>query len=308
MKRIIYLLLLILASQGLKGQQFPFMEGYNMNPFSMSPAYAGIHNSRIIFIDYRSDWAGMEGGPVTYQLSYNDRIFKRVGIGGRFIYDKTDIFKQTILLGTYTYEIRIAKDHLLNLGLSAGLFRNSIDLAKYYNDPDFVADNVLLYGFQESKIKFATDFSALYRFQEIEAGILFSNVMFGSAKYNGSDIAYKPTKNFLVNLAYDYGIDRYWAIKPFILLRGGQNYPIQLELASQISYDKKYWGTVLFRTGGIWGLGLGGEVVRDVLFNYSYNLSSNVTLNTFGSHQISLGVRIGNSGVLNVKSDKTKFH
>ncbi|MDX9727181.1 MAG: PorP/SprF family type IX secretion system membrane protein [Bacteroidales bacterium] len=292
MKRMIFLALLLMFKTSAFSQQFPFMEGYNINPFSMSPAYAGLYNAGTVFVDYRSDWVGVQGGPVTYQLSYNDRIFKRVGIGGRFIYDKTDIFKQTIILGTYTYEIRIMEDHFLHLGLSAGLFRNSIDLVKYYNDPGFVADNVLLYGYQESKIKFATDFSALYRYKDFEAGFLFSNVMFGSAKYNSSDIEYKPTKNYLLNFSYNYRIDRDWDIKPFILLRGGQNYPVQLELASQISYEKKVWGTAVFRTGGIWGLGLGSEVITGVLLNYSYNFCSNVSLNSFGSHQVTLGLRV----------------
>lgn len=308
MKRIIYLLLLLLTTKGLYGQQFPFMEGYNMNPFSMSPSYAGLYNTKTVFVDYRSDWTGVTGGPVTYQLSYNDRIFRKVGVGIRYIYDKTDIFKQTIILGSYTYEVQIEKGHTVNLALSAGIFRNSIDLAKYFNDPDYVTDNVLLYGYQESKIKFATDFSVLYRFQEIEAGILFSNVMFGSAKYNSSDIAYKPMKNYLISLAYNYKFNRYWAAKPFILVRGGKNYPLQLELASQVSYNKKYWGTAVFRTGGIWGLGLGGEIYKGVLLNYSYNLSSNVALNTFGSHQITLGVRIINSKEINVKPEKIKSY
>ena len=295
MKRIRYLMLLLLTNAGLYGQQFPFMEGYNMNPFSMSPSYAGLYNPKTVFVDYRCDWAGVAGGPVTYQLSYNDRVFRKVGVGGRFIYDKTDIFKQTIILGTYSYEIQIAKDHTVNLALSAGFFRNSIDLAEYYSDPDYVVDNVLLYGLQKSKIKFATDFSALYRYQSIEAGILFSNVMFGSAKYNSSDIAYKPTKNYLLHFSYNFEISNNWSVKPFVLLRGGKNYPVQVELASQITYFKKWWGTCVFRTGGIWGFGFGGEICKGVLLNYSYNLCSNVAMNTFGSHQLTLGLRIPES-------------
>jgi len=90
--------------------------------------------------------------------------------------------------------------HYLNSGLSAGFFRNSIDLEKYFNDPDYVQDNVLIYGLQKSKIKFATDLSLLYRFDQIEGEILFLNVMFGSVKYNCPDIAYKPMKNFLLHI------------------------------------------------------------------------------------------------------------
>jgi hypothetical protein len=41
-------------------------------------------------------------------------------------------------------------------------------------------------------------------------------------------------------------------------------------------------------------MGLGGEVYDGIILNYSYNLSTNVSLNTFGSHQLSVGIRINN--------------
>ena len=133
MKKIA-VILLVLIPMKLWGQQFPFMEGYSVNPFTLTPAYAGIHNGKTLFMDYRSDWSGLEGGPETYQLSYSDKINK-VGFGGRFIYDKTDIFKQTLILGTYSYEVTVSRQHKLSFALSMGFFRNSIDLTKYFNDP-----------------------------------------------------------------------------------------------------------------------------------------------------------------------------
>jgi type IX secretion system PorP/SprF family membrane protein len=304
MKKLIYLLLLPLIPAGLNAQQFPFLEGYNINPYSMSPAYAGLSNTKTLFADYRSDWSGVPGGPITYQLSYNDSILERVGIGGRFIYDKTDIFKQTLLMGTYRYEVKAGIDQYIDFGLSAGFYRNSIDLAKYYNNPDYVIDNVLTYGLQKSKIKFATDISAMYRYRKLEAGLLFSNVMFGSAKYNSSDIAYKPTKNYLIHASYNYRVNEDWDIRPFVLVRGGEHYPAALELAFQARYLKRFWGTAVFRTGGIWGLGAGAEIYRGVLLNYSYNMSSNVTLNAFGSHQVTLGVRIFQRSKILNESDR----
>src|SRR5665647_758274 len=163
MKKLIYISIMLAMPVGLLAQQFPFMEAYNVNPFNMTPSYAGLKNIKTVFLDYRSDWTGVDGGPVTCQLSYNDRLKGKVGLGGRFIYDKTDIFKQTLILGTYTYEVKVAEGHLINFGLSAGFFRNSIDLAKYFNDPTYVNDAVLIYGMEKSKLKFASDFSALYR-------------------------------------------------------------------------------------------------------------------------------------------------
>jgi type IX secretion system PorP/SprF family membrane protein len=290
MKKVIILLLVFIPAIAF-GQQFPFMEGYSVNPFSLSPAFAGIHNGKTLFIDYRADWTGLAGGPRTYQLSYSDKIGK-VGFGGRFIYDKTDIFKQTLILGTYTYQVNIASAHSINFGLSVGFYRNSIDLTKYFNDPTYVEDLALIYGQQQSKIKFATDISALYRYRLAEAGILFSNVMFGTIRYSNTDMTYKPLKNFLLHASYLFTVNNKWDIKPTFILRGGQHVPMLFEIAPTITWDKRFWGNVLLRTGGIFGAGLGGEVLNGIMLNYSYNFSTNVALNTFSSHQISLGVRI----------------
>lgn len=309
MKRI-FIILIVLIPSVVYGQQFPFMEGYIANPFNLSPAYAGIHNNKTLFMDYRSDWSGLEGGPTTYQLSYNDKfpekkklggefiydqsdIFKNnVGLGGRFIYDKTDIFKQILILGTYTYEVRIAKEHRINFGLSAGFYQNSVDYTKYFNNPEYVQDMVLIYGQGRSKIKFATDISALYRYKYTEAGILFSNVMFGTVRYRNTELTYKPLKNYLLHASYLFVLDSKWSAKPTVILRGGQNIPVQLEISPAITWNNRFWGTTLYRTGGLLGVGLGGEVYEGIILNYSYNLSTNVALNTFGSHQLSLGVKI----------------
>jgi hypothetical protein len=39
-------------------------------------------------------------------------------------------------------------------------------------------------------------------------------------------------------------------------------------------------------------MGFGAGITDGIILNYSYNLSTNVALNTFGSHQITIGVRI----------------
>lgn len=307
MKKLIYISILLMMPTWIFAQQFPFMEGYNINPFSMSPSYAGIKNPRTLFVSYRSDWSGVDGGPSTCNLSYSDRLGKKVGLGGNFIFDKTDIFRQTMLMGTYSYEVQLAKDHTVNFALSTGFYRNSIDLGKYYNDMSFVDDAVLTLGREKSKIKLATDISALYRFKQIEAGVLFSNVMFGTAKYSDKDLTYKPMKNYLIHASYDFRVSSSIAIKPMVLLRGGENYPSQLELAAEARYMEKFQAMLIYRTGGIWGMGIGGEIYNGVLLNYTYNLSTNVATNTFGSHQITLGVRLFNfihlKGKESVKTD-----
>ena len=226
-KKILLIIVLVgLKPEFLFGQQFPFMEGYNINPYNLSPAYAGLDNLKTLFIDYRSDWTGFDGSPKTYQLSYTDRFhFTRkrgaghyqddtdknsVGYGVRLIYDKTDIFSQTLLLGTYTYEIQLQNSAKVNFGLSIGFFKNSIDIGKYYNDPRYVEDMALLYAMQDSKLKFDSDFSGLFRYKNIEAGILFSNIMFGTMRYRNTFLTYKPFRNFLLHGSYLFTLDDKW--------------------------------------------------------------------------------------------------
>lgn len=292
MKKILYILAVLLFPLTLSAQQYPFMDSYLVNPYQLSPAYAGLGQNRTLFVDHRMDWVGIESSPRTYQLSYHDRIFEKVGIGGKMVFDQTDIFKSTLVMGTYTYQVDFTEHHLLNFGLSIGLYGNSINLGKYYNDPDYAEDPVLTYGVERSKVKFASDFSILYRFSDIEAGILFSNIMFGDASYSDQDLTYKPMKNFQGHLAYTYDFDENWTARPFLLIRGGQNIPTLVEFAGQVIYGQRFWGNVIIRSSGVYGVGIGAEVLDSFLFNYSFNFSSNVALRTFSSHQFTLGINI----------------
>jgi type IX secretion system PorP/SprF family membrane protein len=292
MKRLTYILLLSLGTGILSAQQFPLIEGYNINPFNLSPAYAGIYNAKTLFLDYRSDWTGLDGGPKTYNLSYNDKLNDRMAVGGRFIYDKTDIFKQTLILGAYSYGVKFEGGHQLNFALSAGFYRNSIDIAKYFNDPGYVEDPALLNSLDGSKLKFASDLSVLYRFKDGEAGFLLSNLMFGTVKYRNTDQTYKPLKNYLLHVSYLFDINPDLSLKPLVIFRGGQNIPVQLDLSTTVLWKNRFWANAGFRSGGIFVFGLGGEIYDGIILNYSYNLSSNVALSTFGSHQLSLGIRI----------------
>ena len=288
--------MLLLVPGFLYGQQFPYMDSYSINPFNFSPAYAGITRSRTLFMDYRSDWTGIEGGPKTCQLSYSDKFRNRVGLGFRFIYDRADIFRQTLVMGTYSYQVKIFDEHILNFALSAGAYRNLIDLSRYYNQPGYSEDQALLYEKQNSVLKFATDISALYRFRKAEGGILFSNIIFGTVKYHTSDMTYKPFRNYMAHAAYDFAIDDRWSIKPVVVVRGGQNIPLQFEVSQTTTWSNRLWITTLFRTNGIVGLGLGGELVDGVYLSYSYDLNyymgTSVSLNAYGSQQVTLGVRL----------------
>lgn len=98
--------------------------------------------------------------------------------------------------------------------------------------------------------------------------------------------------NYMAHAAYNYQASERWDIKPFVLWRAGQHVPGMVEMAATATYNKKVWATALMRTAGVWGFGAGVQLLDGILVNYSYNFSSGVALNTFGSHQITLGIKL----------------
>jgi type IX secretion system PorP/SprF family membrane protein len=192
MKKLIIISIVILSGAVLYAQQMPISENYFLDKYSLAPSYAGNYNPKFLFMGYRSDWSGMDGGPKTFRLSYSDAYKQNTGFGGRFVYDKAGIFKQVIFMGTYSYKVEIAKNHLLLFGLSAGFYSNTINFSDYYNDPKYNLDPALMDANVNSKLKFMSDFSGVYSHLGFETGLLFSNINFGDSKYSQSSVKYKP--------------------------------------------------------------------------------------------------------------------
>jgi len=292
MKKTTILTLAILSSSMIIGQQIPLSENYFNDRYSLAPSYAGNHNARYLFTGYRSDWSGVEGGPKTLRISYNDRLMENAGYGVKIIHDKAGIFRQLYLMGSYSYRLEFVADHFFLFGLSAGLYRNNINMSQYYNDPGYTIDPALIGNDIKSKMKFMSDFSVAYRWENLEAGFLFTNITFGEANYNEIETVYKPLANFQFHTSYAYDINETWRLSPLIILRGGNHIRSQFEIAAQVSYAERVSASIVFRDPGIVGFGLGADIARGIKFGYNFNMATNVQLNAFNSHEVTLGINV----------------
>ena len=137
-----------------------------------------------------------------------------------------------------------------------------------------------------------SDFSALYLFKGIEAGVMFANINFGDAKYEEVDVTYKPFANYQLHAAYSYPVNDRWDISPLIYFRGGKFITGQVGIASMVKYQNNIWGSLSFRDPGIWGFGFGANIAKGIRFSYNFNFASSVALNIYNNHEISIGVNI----------------
>jgi type IX secretion system PorP/SprF family membrane protein len=286
MKKLYSILLFIITTTSVSAQQAPLSENYFLDKYSLAPSYAGNYNAKYLFMGYRSDWSGIDGGPKTLRISYNDifPFMKNAGYGGKIIYDKAGIFSQLYILGSYSYNLQVNKDHHIMFGLSAGFYKNRLNLLDYYNDPKYTLDPSLM--------KFMSDFSTVWTWQGVEAGFLFSNISFGDASYKEVDLKYNPLINFQFHATYLYNINENWDVSPLLVVRGGKYVKSQFELASQVIYLKKFWGSLVFRDPGILGFGLGANIDKGLKVAYNFNFATNVALGAFNNHEISIGVNL----------------
>jgi len=292
MKKQIIILSTILLTTAAYAQQSPLSESYFLDKYTLAPSYAGNFNSKFLFLGYRSDWTGIEGGPKTFRLSYNDVLMQNAGYGAKFIYDKAGIFNQLYIMASYSYNLKVADDHHIMFGLSAGLYHNSVNIYEYYNDPEYNIDPALIQEKVGSKLKFMSDVSAVYSWNGLEAGALFSNISFGDASYEDVNLKYNPLSNFQVHASYLYPVADDWDVVPLVLLRGGKYIKTQVEVAAQVVWQKRFMASLVFRDPGILGFGLGANIDKGLKLCYNFNFATNVSMGIFNNHEITLGFNI----------------
>jgi type IX secretion system PorP/SprF family membrane protein len=294
MKKTLLIITGILLTAALRAQQAPLSESYFMDKYSLMPSYAGNFNPGYLVTGYRSDWTGIKGGPKTFRLSFSDLlpVMQNAGFGAKVIVDKAGIFNQLYVLGSYSYKLKIVNDHFVAFGLSMGIYHNTINLLDYYNDPTYNIDPVLTNADIKSKIRFMSDFSVLYSWKDLEGGILFSNMSFGDAGYKEVTLKYNPLYNFQFHATYNYNISDDWSVSPLMIVRGGKYIKTQFELAARAMFIKRVWGSLVYRDPGTIGFGIGGNIIKGLNISYNFNLATNVALNTFNNHEVSIGFNI----------------
>jgi type IX secretion system PorP/SprF family membrane protein len=292
MKKTIFSILLALTGIVLTAQQSPLSESYFSDKYNLAPSYAGSVSPKYLFLGYRSDWSGIDGGPMTFRLSYNDKLMQNAGYGAKFIYDVAGIFKQLYASASYSYDLKVAEEHHIMFGLSAGIYHNSINISEYYSDPDYNLDPALIQDDISSKIKFMSDVSLVYSWNGLEAGGLFSNISFGDATYEDVNLKYNPLSNYQLHLTYLWPVAEDWDIIPLALFRGGKYLKSQFEMAAQVVWQKRFMASLVFRDPGVLGFGAGANIDKGIKLYYNFNFATNVSMGIFNNHEVTLGFNI----------------
>lgn len=299
-----------------------------MNAFLLNPANAGHEGYTSVNLTVREQWVGLKDAPSTMALSAQTRLLKnsfisrsksirkrrkvmsrsgKVGYGLYFFNDQNGAFRRTGIQGAYSYHITLRRSQL-SFGLSLNSFQYYIDRDKIRLETLTAEEEQLI----SNNTKYITDgnFGTYYSDKNIFAGLSILNLFESNLKFGNRDGAeFKMERNYLFMGGYRFDIIDFLFVEPSFLFKFSENVVIQNDLTLKFYYKDEYWGGVSYRTGSgsrvsnesIGGRGSSlifmlGAKVDKFFFGYSFDYTfSSISKNTYGSHEILLAVRFGDS-------------
>jgi type IX secretion system PorP/SprF family membrane protein len=134
--------LIFCLSQIATAQQDPMYTKYMFNMLAYNPAVAGSPEYLTIRLLHRTQWWGIDGGPVTQSFSIHSPMKERIGIGFSMVNDKVGATGFTNATGAYSYRIPFANGKIsLGLQVSGINWRADWNVLKFkdprLDDPAF---------------------------------------------------------------------------------------------------------------------------------------------------------------------------
>jgi type IX secretion system PorP/SprF family membrane protein len=298
-----------------------------MNGFLLNPAVAGHEGYTAVNMTIREQWLGLKDAPSTYALTGQTRLLKnsfisrgksvrkrrramsrsgRVGMGAYIFYDQNGALSKTGFSGTYAYHLTLRRSQL-SFGLSLNTFQYKIDKTKIrLENPD----DMLLASAKPQAFITDANFGTYYSNRYIYAGFSIQN-LFESflTLYSNENSEFRLERQYLTMAGYRYDLIDFLFVEPSFLMKISENGVSQLDANLKFYYREDYWAGLSFRTGSgnrvssesLGGKGsslifmLGARVDKyyaGYAFDYTF---SSIGARTFGSHEIMLAIRFGDS-------------
>jgi type IX secretion system PorP/SprF family membrane protein len=238
-KFIFGILLLMLQSVVVNGQQLPQFSQYMFNGLHINPGYAGYKNEGYVQSTYRSQWAGFPGAPktfsVTADLSANEG---RMGFGLSFLNDQIGPTESKVALLTYSYRIQMGYKSFLGLGVSSGFSEYMLDPSKLIlNNPD---DPMIPGGIVRKAVPNLNS-GLFFHSDQYYAGFSVFNLI-GKRALKSEDVtlAYHDFHYFFT-LGAMYRLGDQVQLKPSVLVKHVKGSPTSFDLNAMFLLGERIW-------------------------------------------------------------------
>jgi len=302
MKRIVFFIALLYTFIA-NAQEFtmnPYTQYLVENPFTISPAYAGIdediHRLRVAGV---FQWVGLDDAPNTQTLSYDTRVWEKSGVGG-ILYNDTN--GNTSQIGgqlSYAHHLTIKQenDQYISFGISYKFVQFRIDVSDFENSGD--DPNI---GANISSFNSNFEAAFLYRLEKFFFSFNASNILDKNVKVFDESEPQK-LRNYYVYTGYTFLLeDGEYELEPSLYFK-------YFESDGRSNSDLNFKARKITDDGYLWA-GISGSFINDqsfkplyispmlglkkqkfyVAYGYSYNINESQALNNSGTHLLTLGI------------------
>ncbi len=274
-------------------QQRGIYSNFLLNDFYYNPAIAGSKGVHKANISYRNQWVGFDGAPSLIIGNFNGSYKNegKLGYGVTLLSETTGITQNTGAYLNYAHHFKLSDKYTLGLGIQPGYMQYRVKLydAQLADQGDEVLSGSI---YSATAIDVSTGFhfySENFFLMGAMHRMLSRNIQFTT--YNDNlEFHYTGVVGYTMHLNSDpkkkkMPID----IQPSALIRYVKPVPVQYSLMVKATFDKKYWGGLIFRSDDAIGLTLGMQVGEKFNFGYGFDYTySGLSSYQAGSHEIML--------------------
>ncbi len=291
-KRIAHIVLLLMITNIVVGQQLPQVTQYMFNAYSINPAVAGTMDKVQINSVNRYQWEGIVDAPRTYTLSFQSQLENdRSGIG---MYLYTDIVGPTRRIGiqgSYGYQFQLNENLKLSMALSAGIMQFAIDGHKIELEDN---NDLFIQSSLSSKVVFDGKFGLYLYSDKFYFGLSAPQIAHNKLKVY-EDIV--ESNSFLenhvyMNTGYKIDINSDISIEPSVLVKYVSPVPVKVDANVKLEYQKRLIFGGGWRSNDAINIMLGYNWNDNIVFGYAHDFTmTDLQPYAGATHEVLVGIR-----------------
>lgn len=306
MKRLLAVILALVASHFCAGQTPAPFRQFFFNPYLFNPGYTGVNGYTELYLVYRQQWMNFKDAPTTMGVNFQYPTHKRVSLGFSIVSEEVVALRNTSFTGTFAYAVPIAANQALRFGISGGVGMNDLNL----KDGEYDPNDPTIINAQQNNFYVDGNFGVLYTNRGLRLGLaltkLFDNSSFSAQQFG--EVKFSALDNRIYSASYRFPVGASGiSLEPYILYREAPNKLNAWEAASTVHFKDYLWvGASYHETQGL-GFFLGMKVKDLVRFSYSYELPPvDKSFANSSSHELHIGLRLSKKREPDVIITRTK--
>lgn len=298
MKNLIVTLIFAGSVSSAFSQQEYTYTFFGDNKIFYNPAAAGTNDYSSLTGTFRKQWVGFDGSPTSGGLTF-DMPFKKqnIGIGGLIYQDHVGVTNQTNIAGSFSYHLKITKEHKIAFGINAGMdiVNTKFDRLVYWD-----ANDLTLSDDYVNVIVPHIGFGAYYFYEEFYAGISIPRMISVNAdQFNSINFADAPSlvSHYYFTTGYHFKFKNDYSLKPSVLVKYTNNIAPQVDVSVAMYYQEMIGMGIAYKSLGFVSAFLQYNIKDAVVIGYGFDFSTNpLQQYSKGSHEVMIQYRFGAPG------------